>query len=250
VRRDGTPAKAPIARPRVNSLKTYPQSHGYDTARAILKDMCADERRVKDRKTGGYKTIRVAPVLKCHPHLRDTSKDNLYSLPGARKPINDERLYGHEMDCADCFVALRKSFGEALEKWTIPSLDEAWQKAARQYDVRPDRVFELERNENLFCLEVDRGSEDEWKQVWPKLQAYKKFQTTVSRRYRLVVLFLCRGYRYDQEDEDRVEKLLPLFQKMSCGTLFSATTLDDFLANPKLASFRTHQKADLDFLSL
>lgn len=163
---------------------------------------------------------------------REKSNPNLYALPGTKKPINDNNLYGHEMDCADVFVALQKILKHKLFRW-----QKHWDKEERKffgekYGVWPDRVFEIDDNKQVFFLEVDRGTEDPYKQVWPKVQAYKKLTLQGIPGQAFTVLFTVQGYRYHDSANARLEELLPVLAKAQHSTQFLAALHEDFLANP------------------
>lgn len=213
--------------------------------------MCRDKIKARDKKTGEKKLVPVKPKLVRFPHATDTSKANLYARIGTRKPINDAHLYGHEMDAADCFVAVKKALGLDLAAWYKPSLDKKWQtEIARPFGVRPDRVLEIENKPIIFAVEVDRGSEEDvWRQVWPKLENYVRL-SRASRGQRMHVLFTTQAYRYDREARERLEKLLPLFARAKAGRQFLITTHDDFLANPLGSIFETDTEKGISILDL
>jgi hypothetical protein len=165
-------------------------------------------------------------------HEREQSLPNLYALPGTRKPVNANHLYGHEMDCADVFVSLKRAFGEQLVRWQRRWDDEERKAIGERFGVWPDRIFELENSEQVFFLEVDRGTEELDKQIWPKLQDYAKLSTATPGQ-KFTVLFTAQGYRYHNSHQARVNELLPMLAKAKRGNQFVVCVHDDFVADPK-----------------
>lgn len=206
--------------------------------------MCRTE-VVLTTKSGKTEKRKVQPdLIKFRPI--EKSQCTLFALPGTRKPIDDKHLYGHEMDAADCFVALERTFGERLVRW-----QRHWDnteeivagKTERQFfgetlGVWPDRVFEIEDSDAVFYLEVDRGTEDLRKQIWEKLECYRDL-SQAAKGSTFHVLFTVQGYRYDKEDMERLNRLLPLFREMQCGNMFVAALHGDFLADPAGDIFHT-----------
>lgn len=240
-------------KPRANSKDEYELAEGYYSAQAILADMCRDAIKKKDKKTGQIITVKVRPALRCYHHLTDRSKPNLYCLPGTKKPIDDSQYYGHEWDCANVFVALRRSLGSRLVRWTKPSLDGDWQRdIAAKFKARPDRVFEVEDlPQQVFCVEVDRGTEENvTKEVWPKFEAYMKLAAALGKGERIHVLFTCQKYRYEKEDRERLCKLLPLLERAKAGRMFLLTTQAQFWEDPLGPIFETDRERGLSILDL
>lgn len=162
---------------------------------------------------------------------REQSFPNLYALPGTRKPVNDRNLYGHEMDAADCLVALKRAAGPGLVRWQRQWDPDERKFFGDRFGVWPDRVFELEQSEQVFYLEVDRGTEDLDKQIWPKVQDYIKLSTQYPKE-RFTVIFTAQGYRYHADDLARASELLGLMAKAKRGNQFLVTSHEEFLADP------------------
>jgi hypothetical protein len=214
--------------------------------------MSRTEVKIRNKETGAVTVKKVKPDLNCYANPLDIFKPNLYALPSTRKPpINDDRLYGHEADCADCFVELKHRLQERLVAWYKPSLDRKWQTDyARPFGVRPDRIFEIDDVPIVFALEVDRGSEEDvWRQIWPKLQNYLRLSQAV-RPNRLAVVFTTQAYRYDKESRERLEKILPTFHRARAGRMFLITTHEQFLADPLGPIFETDAEQNLSILDL
>lgn len=172
------------------------------------------------------------------------NRPNLYYLPGTRIPIDDKKLYGHELDIADCFVALRQRFGEQLTRWQLKwDKGEEYNYLGERWKVFPDAVFELEDHDAVFFLEVDRGTM-EWEQIADKLSRYARF-SNAHPESRFHVLFTAQGYRHDKEDRERLERLLPMLEVHKRGNQFVAACHDEFLADPTAAIF--HSPVDTAF---
>ena len=213
VRRDGQPARSTRIRPRKN--EAYDLVPGYHSARAILTRMVDSGQLVVFRNRGDDTT---------------PSLPNLYALKGTRKAINDRALYGHEMDAVDCFVALRKAFGERLVRWERRWDRDDWETFAKKWGLLPDATFELDGDDRVWFLEVDRGTEEP-DQLLDKLGRYVRFSNAHPGE-RFHVLFTAQAYRYDREDMDRVKRLLCVFAGLKRGNQFAAATQEAFLADP------------------
>lgn len=238
-------------KPTKTSRSIYELTQGYYSAQAILSDMCRDFIEKANKKTGVVKRIKVRPDLICHEHLTNTTMPNLYCLPGTRRPMGDTQYVGHEWDAANCFVALRRALGDRLTRWSKPELDPDWSTdIAKQFEVRPDRVFEIEGVDQVFMLEVDRGSEESvWKKPWRKFEGYMAMSRALKGQ-RFTVLWTCQAYRYDKADQDRVADLLPLVEKARAGRMFMMTTQSDFWDDPTGAIFQTDREKGISLLSL
>lgn len=167
---------------------------------------------------------------------REQSYPNLYAAPGTRKPINDRNLYGHEMDCADVFVALKRIYGTRLVRWER-DMDKYRKREFSKFGVRPDRIFEIEDNNQVFFLEVDRGTED-LDIIIEKLEGY----TALSNHYHtqpLTVLFTAQAYRYYNNDQDRLDDLVDCFKKASRGNQFIGAIHDHFVEDPTAAVWQS-----------
>ena len=212
VRRDGQPAKPSRFRLRGKELELTP---GYNSAKDLLGRM------VRDKELIVFKPKNDQPQ----------STPNLYALPGTKKPINDNALYGHEMDCADCFVALRRTYGEKLVRW-----QRHWNEVEREvfgekYGIWPDRVFELEHSDEVYFLEVDRGTEDLRKQIQPKIEDYFKLWQAYKDKQSFTIIFTAQGYRYHEDDNARRDELNGFIGRLtSCP--FIVATQSEFTKNP------------------
>jgi hypothetical protein len=167
--------------------------------------------------------------IRCHPAPRQQLLKNLYSLPGVKKPVNDQHLYGHEMDCADLFVALQKT--GHLARWER-RWDEDQRKAlGDRFNVWPDRIFELDDTDDVYFLEVDRGTEEIDKQIKTKLEAYMRMGNALpGQSFR--ILFTAQGYRYHASDHARLQELLGHLDKLRRGNQILVGVHSEVLKDP------------------
>jgi hypothetical protein len=248
VRRDGQPAKARRFRPR--KTLEYELVPGYDSAKEILSRMCATQRRVKDRQTGQIHTVALHPELRRFPPP-EQSYPNLYALPGTRERLDRHRLYGHEMDCADAFVALKLAAGPRLVRWQrYNDLEADLKRVYDKFRVKPDRIFELEGVNQVFHLEVDRGTEENLdRQVKPKIDNYIRLSEAHPGQG-LTVVFTAQAYRYDKEDEERAREIYDLLARYRRHNQFLVAIHDTFIARPLEAVFNSPFKHGVSILSL
>lgn len=234
-RQDGQPAKSRRFSPKGRDFN-YEVEPGYDSARDILN-------RMVDR--GELKVFRSrGKTIKRNGEEINFNRPNLYCLPGTKKPIDDKKLYGHEMDIADCFAALRKTFGERLARWQLKwDKGDEYDYMAGRWKLFPDAVFELEDAEPVYFLEVDRGTM-EWDQIVDKLDRYVRF-SNAHPEHKFHVLFTCQAYRHDKEDMDRLRRLMPMLEVHRRANQFVVACHEDFKADPAGAVF--HSPVDATF---
>lgn len=158
------------------------------------------------------------PKRRVNAFAGDAALPNIYSLKGRRKPINDKHLYGHEMDCADCFIQARTAAGEKLVRWErYVDLNKPLKDVYRKYKYRPDRIFEHEDIDEVFHLEHDTGSEEDLeKYIAAKCEAFIRLSDTYSDQ-NMMMLFTCKKYRYDQDDNDRANKVWSVVSRYKRG---------------------------------
>lgn len=180
---------------------------------------------------------------------QEKSNPNLYSLPGVKKPINDNHLYGHEMDCADVFVSLKQSLALRLIRWErYTDLEKDMKQHYHKYGVRPDRIFEIDDVDQVFYLEVDRGTEDLEKQIIPKLESYIRFSD--AHQQGITVLFTAQGYRYHKEDEHRANELYSAISRYRRGNQFLITLHRKMVESPLEAIFNSPMQHQVSILTL
>lgn len=156
--------------------------------------------------------------LVCFPSRTDQSRPNIYSLKGRKKPINDSHLYGHEMDCADAFITARNYAKEKLIRWErFTDLELDRKNVYRKYNYRPDRIFEHADIDEIFHLEHDTGSEEDLeKYIAAKCENFIRLSDTFKNE-NMVMLFTCKKYRYDEDDNDRANKLFKVVSRYGRG---------------------------------
>jgi hypothetical protein len=180
----------------------------------------------------------------------DETLPNLYALPGTRERINKYLLYGHEMDCADAFTALKLNCGPRLVRWQrYQDLHPDLRRAYDRYKVKPDRIFELDDIEQVFHIEEDRGTEDLNKQVAPKIENYIRMSDAHPGQG-FVVLFLAQGYRYHAEDQERANELYQLVSRYNRGKQFLVALHSAFTAAPVGPIFNCPAQHNLSIESL
>lgn len=136
------------------------------------------------------------------------------------------------MDCADCFVALKKTLRERLTRWERHTdLPQEMKAHYHRYRVKPDRIFEIDEINQVFFLEHDNGTEENLdEEIRPKLENFIRFSDD-HKGQGLITLFTVKGYRY-RTAEERKDELLNLFAEYKRGNQFLAVLHSDFCADP------------------
>jgi hypothetical protein len=159
----------------------------------------------------------------------DRSRVTLFALNKTRQRYDESKLYGHEMDIADCFVALFKT--GKLTHWQRKWDKEQVEYYGRKFSIYPDAIFQVEGLDQILFLEVDRGTMDPKEEIIPKLEKYVRYSKAHPDE-RFTVVFTAQGYRYEKEDEERRQALMPALAYMQRGNQFVCALHDDFLADP------------------
>jgi len=163
---------------------------------------------------------------------------DIYSLP-AIKGISRYKSVPHELDCANLFVAFWQT--GKLQHW-----DNAWdadEKKAfnigsdekkQQYPIWYDRRLKLA--DELFLLEVDRGTEHLTTQFNEKIELYIRFFQHLKNSA-ANILFTVQDWRYGYEDPEgaleRTREMLNLFaRKKNTRIRFFVALHSDVLENP------------------
>lgn len=187
---------------------------------------------VRDKKRNpvldpkGREVSRKPLIIK---HVARKQEDpNWYSLPGAVRPFNDQNR-DHEIDCADMFVALKKT--GKLDHWQKYWSKDEHALFLKRFHVEYDRRFELEDCEQVFFLEVDRGSESP-DQIKKKIQDYTRMSVAYPQE-RFTVLFTVQGYIRDNNDDIlRFNKLMPILANAKRGNQFLMAIHSEAVSDP------------------
>jgi len=161
-----------------------------------------------------------------HPGPK-TQDPTLFSLPGKRRPINDWNR-SHELDCADVFVALQRT--GRLSHWQKYWSDEEYHLYLKRFGVEFDRRFELDGSDQVFFLEVDRGTED-IATIRKKIQCYVRLSQAYPDE-RFTVLFTVQGYRYHYDDLSRQNELLPVLAEAKRSNQLLVAVQTDVVEDP------------------